>query len=186
MRSTYAAIFTATLILVAGGVDAQTHLDTTAIDQAVISKLSTQFRINSKVITHLDLTQTFQTNSRWSLVVAKQPDEESSVEDGGGNRIGAASLCFVENEEPDCSEEMFLAISRRKLASIQAWAILQLFASDVVFSGPARTHPRLRIKARMNRSANGNCGVSTFLFAYDRKTDRFRVVFFNMTGRNNN
>ena len=97
MKSRYAVIFAATLILVAGDVDAQTHLDTTAIDQAVISKLSAQFGINSKVITHLDLTQTFQTKSRWSLVVAKQPDEESSVEDGGGNRIGAVSLCFVEN-----------------------------------------------------------------------------------------
>lgn len=38
----------------------------------------------------------------------------------------------------------------------------------------------------MDRGANGNCGVSTFLLAYDQKTDRFRVVFFNMTGRNNN
>ena len=109
MKSTYAAIFAATLILVAGGVDAQTHLDTTEIDQAVISKLSAQFGINSKVIRHLDLTQPFQTKSRWSLVAAKQPDEESSVEDGAGNRIGAVSLCFVENDEPDCSEEMFLA-----------------------------------------------------------------------------
>ncbi len=50
------------VVLVAGGVDAQTHLDTTVIDQAVISKLSAQFGINSKVITHLDLTQPFQTN----------------------------------------------------------------------------------------------------------------------------
>jgi len=38
----------------------------------------------------------------------------------------------------------------------------------------------------MNRGVNGNCLVSTFLFAYDRKADKFRVVFFNMTGRNNN
>jgi hypothetical protein len=43
MKSTYAAIFAATLMLVAGGVDAQTHLDASAIDQAVISKLSAQF-----------------------------------------------------------------------------------------------------------------------------------------------
>ncbi len=117
MKATYAAIFAATLILVAGDVDAQTRLDTTAIDQAVISKLSAQFGINSKVITHLDLTQPFQTKSRWSLVVAKQPDEESSVEDGAGNRIGAVSLCFVENDEPDCSEEMFLAKYREEKVS---------------------------------------------------------------------
>ncbi len=46
--------------------------------------------------------------------------------------------------------------------------------------------PLLRIKSCTIRGANGNCGVSTFLFAYDRKAERFRVVFFNMMGRNNN
>ena len=117
MKSRHVVIFAAPLILVARGVDAQTHLDTTVIDQAVIAKLSAQFGINSKVIVHLELTQTFQTKSRWSLVVAKQPDEESSVEDGGGNRIGAVSLCFVENDEPDCSEEMFLAKYREEKVS---------------------------------------------------------------------
>ena len=38
----------------------------------------------------------------------------------------------------------------------------------------------------MNYGANGNCRVSTFLFAYEQKTARFHVVYFNMTGRNNN
>jgi hypothetical protein len=184
----YAVIFAAAFMLTAGGLDAQTKLATTAIDQAVISKLSAQFGINSKVIVHLDLTQTFRTKSRWSMVAAKQPDEESTVEDGGGNRIGAVSLCFVENDEPDCSEEIFQAKYREAKVSFVSGepTFHELFASDVVFSGPGRTLPLLRIESCMNRGANGNCGVSTFLFAYDRKADRFRVVFFNLTGRNNN
>jgi hypothetical protein len=188
MKSRHVVIFAAMLILVTRGVDAQRHLDTTAIDPAVISKLSAQFGINSKVIVHLELAQTFQTKSRWSLVVAKQPDEESSVEDGGGNRIGAVSLCFVENDEPDCSEEMFLAKYREEKVSFVSGepTFHELIASDVVFSGPGRTLPLLKIKSCMNRGANGNCGVSTFLFTYDRKAERFRVVFFNMSGRNNN
>lgn len=188
MKSRCAVIFAATLILVTRGLVAQAQRDTTTIDQAVISKASAQFGINSKVITHLDLKQTFQTKSRWSLVVAKQPDEESSVEDGGGNRIGAVSICFVENDEPDCSEEMFLAKYREAKVSFVPGepTFHELIANDVVFAGSGRTLPLLRIKSCMNRGANGNCGVSTFLFAYDRKSDRFRVVFFNMTGRNNN
>jgi hypothetical protein len=187
MRSRYALIFAATLALIAGGLEAQT-LDTTAIDQAVISKLSAQFGINSKVITHLDLTQPFQTKARWSLVAAKQPDEESSVEDGGGNRTGPVSLCFVENDDPDCSEEMLLAKYREEKVSFASGeqAFYDLFMSDVVFSGPGRTLPLLRIQSCTNRGANGNCGFSTFLFAYDRKAEKFRVVFFNMVGRNNN
>ncbi|MDP9170386.1 MAG: hypothetical protein M3N54_07200 [Acidobacteriota bacterium] len=170
------------------GIDAQTQPNTTAIDQAVISKLSAQFGINSKVILHLDLTQPFQTKSRWNLVVAKQPDEESSVEDGAGNRIGAVSFCFVENDEPDCSEEMLLAKYREAKVSFVSGepTFHELIASDVVFSGPGRTLPLVSIKSCMNSGANGNCGVSTFLFAYDRKTAAFRVVFFNIMGRNNN
>src|SRR5215469_15180342 len=156
MKSTCAAIFAGVMILVAGGVDAQTHPDATDIDQAVISKLSAQFGIHSKVVTHLDLTQPFQTKFRWSLVVAKQPDEESSVEDGGGNRIGAVSLCFVENGEPDCSEEMFLAKYREEKVSFVSGepTFHILLASDVAFSGPGRTLPLLRIKSCMNRGAN--------------------------------
>jgi hypothetical protein len=188
MKSRHAVIFAATLTLVTGAVDAQTHLDTIAIDQAVISKLSAQFGINSKVITHLDLTQPFQTKSRWSLVVAKQPDEESSAKDGAGEQEGPLSLCFVENNEPDCSAEMFLAKFREEKVSFVPGTgpFYELLASDVVFSGPGRTLPLLRIKSCTIRGATGNCGVSTFLFAYDRKAERFRVVFFNMMGRNNN
>jgi hypothetical protein len=84
VKSRLVVIFAATLILVTRGVDAQTHLDTTVIDRAAISKLSAQFGIKSKVIVHLELTQTFQTKSRWSLVVAKQPDEEVASKTEGG------------------------------------------------------------------------------------------------------
>ena len=80
-------IFAPALILATRGLVAQTQLDSTAIDQAVISKLSAEFGINSKVITHLDLTQLFQTKSRWTLA-AKQPDEGSSATDRLGDREG--------------------------------------------------------------------------------------------------
>jgi hypothetical protein len=188
MKSPYAAVFAATLILVADGVDAQTHRDPIEIDHAVILRLSAQSGINSKVITHLDLTQPFQTTSQWSLVAAKQPDDESSAKDGASERRGAISLCFVKNNEPDCSEEMFLAKFREQRVSVDSGPgpFYELFASEVVYSGPARTLPLLWIKSCTMRGANGNCGVSTFLFDYDRKAERFRVVLFNMMGRNNN
>jgi hypothetical protein len=188
MKSGYAVTLAATLTIVTSGVNAQSLSNTNAVDQAVISKLSAQFGINSKVVTHLDLTQPFQTKSRWSFVAAKQPDEESSVGDGAGNRRGAISLYFVENDEPDCSEVVFLAKYREEKISVDSGPgpFYELFASDVVFTGPGKTLPVLRIKSCTMSGANGDCGVSTFLFAYDRKAERFRVVFFNMMGRNNN
>ncbi len=188
MKSRRALIFATTLIFVARGLVAQTQLDTAAIDRAVISKLSAQFGINSRIITHLDLTQPFQTKSRWTLVAAKQPDEESSATDGLGEPEGAIFFCFVENNEPDCSEEMFLAKFREQKVSLVSGTqpFYELFRSDVVFAGAGRTLPLLRIKSCTTRGANGNCGVSTFLIAYERNADRFRVVFSNLMGRNNN
>jgi len=188
MKSGYAVILAAELMLKASGIDAQTHLDATAADRAVVAKLSARFGINSKVIAHLDLTQPFQTKSQWSFVAAKQPDEESSVEDGAGNPRGAISLCLVKNHEPDCSEEIFLARYREKKISFDPGPgpFYELFASEIVFAGPGRTLPLLSIKSCTMRGANGDCGVSMFLFAYDQQADRFRVVFFNVMGRNNN
>jgi hypothetical protein len=83
---------------------------------------------------------------------------------------------------------MFLAKYREEKIDFVSGSgpFYELFASDVVFSGPGRTLPLLRIKSCTIGGANGNCGVSTFLFAYDRKADKFRVVFFNMLSRNNN
>ncbi len=81
MKSRYAVVVAATLVFAARCADAQTQSRATAIDQAVISILARQFGINSNVIVHLDLTQTFRTRSRRSLVIAKQPDEESSRRD---------------------------------------------------------------------------------------------------------
>jgi hypothetical protein len=60
MRAGYSVVVVVTLIFVAGSAEAQTHPDASAIDKAVISKLSAKFGINSKVVTHLDLTQPFQ------------------------------------------------------------------------------------------------------------------------------
>jgi hypothetical protein len=188
MESTHAAFLAAMLTLLAGGVGAQSPVDAPASDRAVISKMSVQFGINAKVIAHVDLTQPFQTKSRWSLVVAKQPDEESSAEDGLGNRRGSVSICFVENDEPDCSQELFLTKYREEKISFDSGPgpFYELLASDVVFAGSGRTLPLLRVKSCTMSGANGNCGVSTFLCAFDRQAQRFRVVFFNMMGRNNN
>ncbi len=184
MKSTYAAIFAAALIPLAADCDAQTHFDTTEIDQAVLSILSAQFGINSKVVVHVDLTQPFQTKSRWGLVATKQPDEEGSAEDGAGNRRGSVSLCFVENNQPDCSEEMFLAKYREERFSFDSGPgpFYGLFASGVVFAGPGRTLPLLKIESCTTSGANGDCGVSTFIFAYDRIAGEVSCRFLQKDG----
>ena len=46
--------------------------------------------------------------------------------------------------------------------------------------------PVLSFKACSLHGGNGSCGISTFLFVYDKAADRFRIAFSNMTGSNNN
>lgn len=182
------AALAATLMLAAGGASASELVGAAEIDQAVISKLSSLYGINSKVIAHLDLTKPFDTKSRWTLVIGKQPDEESTAENGVGDRQGAISVCFVKNADPDCSEAMFLATYRQQNIALAPGErpFYGLFANQVVYSGPGKTVPLLVIKTCTMPGANGNCGVSTFLFDYDRRADEFRTVFSNVTGRNNN
>src|SRR5215467_3369864 len=102
-----AAAAAATLMLASGGTSVKQVVGTAEIDQAVTSKLSALYGINSKIIAHVDLTKPFNSTSRWTLVIGKQPDEESTTEDGVGNPRGAIYACFVENAEPDCSQAMF-------------------------------------------------------------------------------
>ncbi len=105
-----------------------------------------------------------------------------------GEPIGAVSVCFVKNAVPDCSDAMFLAKYREESIAVAPGErpFHQLFAGEVVYSGPGKTLPLLRIKTGTWRGANGSCGISTFLFDYDREAERFRAVFFNITGSNNN
>ena len=175
-------------LLAAGGASANESLSPAEIDQAVISNLSSVYGINSTVVAHVDLTKPFHTKSRWTLVIGKQPDEESTAEDGVGRPKGVVSVCFVQNADPDCSEAMFLGKYPERNSTLAPGEGLfyELFANDIVYSRPGRADPLLRIKTCTMPGANGSCGVSTFLFAYDRKADAFRAVFFNITGRNNN
>ena len=143
-----------------------------AQDRAVIANLRAQFGIKAKVIKHVDLTEPFQTKVPWRLVVAKQADEESKVVDVSGDPIGAVYVCFVENGWPDCSRAEA--------------PFYELFAAGIVFAGPEKTLPLVSVRACGSRGANGNCGVSTLLFDYDRMARKFRVVFSNRMGRNNN
>lgn len=178
----------AALMLAVGGANAAESIRTADIDQAVISKLSSLYGINSKVIAHVDLAKPFETKVPWTLVIGKQPDEESTARNGSGSPEGAVSVCFVQNTDPDCSEAILLAKYREQNVNsgLGERPFFEFFAGDVVYSGPGKTAPLLRIKLCTMPGANGNCGVSTFLFAYDGEADSFRVVFFNSTGRNNN
>jgi len=157
------------------------------VDKSVTSQLALS-GMNAKLKMQLDLTMPFSTKSQWALVVAKQPDEDSENEDGAGNRIGAVIYCFVKNSNPDCSESMFLAKLKQagKTFYDGERPFYTHFASSVLYPESENSSPLLWIKACTYTNGDGDCGISTFLFAYDQTSDNFRIVFFNVTGRNQN
>jgi hypothetical protein len=170
--------------------DAQRAADEAApkINQEVISKLSSLYGYMPEIIKYIDLTKVFDTKSRWSLVVGKEPDKSSPTTDAFGDPIGALLVCFVKNDAPECSEKAILAKYQEQNISFAPGErpFYELLASEIVYSGAKKAQPLLMLKTCTMHGANGTCGLSTFLFDYDRQADHFRLVFFNVTGRNNN
>jgi len=61
-----------------------------------------------------------------------------------------------------------------------------LFAGSVVYANRNKSNPLLFLKVCGATSGDGDCGIATALYHYDRAADRFIRVFLNLTGRNNN
>jgi hypothetical protein len=175
-------------VLLVAGTGARALVSSAEIDQAVIATLASSDGIHANVIAHVDLTEPFHTTTQWTLVVAKQPDEESPDRDGVDRPKVAVWICFVERAEPDCSAEPLLEQFRERHVSFERGEkpFYELVANDVVYSGPGRTRPLLQIQTCTMRGANGSCGAATFLFTYNRQVNRFQVVFFTIVGTNNN
>lgn len=151
------------------------------IGRAVISALLRQGVEQPSIIAHVDLTKPFETASQWTLVVARQrvvPTEIAMLES-----IGPISVCLVKVTQPDCHLGFY-----RNVRSNLRWfgTPFYLFASRVVYAGPDDHKPLLMLKVCGARSGDGNCGIATALYEYNRAADRFARVFLNVTGSNNN
>ena len=172
----------AALALVATGAAAKAPPSDGDIDRAVVENLAKTYGARAKVAAHVDLIGPFGTQSQWTLVVAKQPDEEGRA----GPLEGAVSVCFVKGAEADCSDALFLAhFKKLGITLLDGERPFHELHEARVVRADAST-PLLSLKACTAQSFNSDCAVSTFLYAYDARHDRFRPVFSNMTGRNNN
>jgi hypothetical protein len=56
----------------------------------------------------------------------------------------------------------------------------------VVYAKSGRSNPLLLAKVCGPQIFDGNCGIATALYRYNREADRFIRVFLNLTDRNNN
>jgi hypothetical protein len=146
------------------------------IDKSVIAALSHPGKTKPKVISHIDLTEPFGTVTQWTFVVVQEAGQPpTEIEDHG-----PIHLCLVKAISPDCSENFYQKVSTEQPFNTP----YHLFASSIVYA--SQSSPLLYTKVCGAESFNGNCGMVTTLYRYDRGADRFIRVFANLTGRNNN
>jgi hypothetical protein len=155
-------------------------------DRAALAAVSTADHASAQVVDHRDLTAAFGTRSDWTLVVVANALDDSRVTQSDDAYDRPISICLVRGTIPDCSQEKFRAWyrSRDPAYANQKHLFFEYFKSRVVHTGDGRA--LLNLELCTQHAFNGDCGVSTFLLAYDRPNDRFRVVLGSVVGRNNN
>jgi hypothetical protein len=149
------------------------------INRSVIVALSHQGVTKPTVISHVDLTGPFETASQWTFVAVQ--DGSKPAEDFEDH--GPILLCLVKSASPDCALHLY-----QQVRSDMPWfdTPYHLFAGTVVFANQNKSRPLLFLKVSGAVSGDGDCGIATALYTYDKGTDRFTRVFLNLTGRNNN
>jgi hypothetical protein len=149
------------------------------IDRSVIAALSHQGVTKPKVVSHIDLTELFGTATQWTFVAIQ--DDGHPIDDFEDH--GPIFLCLVKAASPDCTQHFYEQVSSDMPELDTPY---HLFASNIVYANQNKSNPLLFVKVCGAQGPNGNCGIATALYRYDKGTDRFIRVFLNLTGRNNN
>lgn len=150
------------------------------IAQSAISSLPKSNGRNASVVANLDLTAPFRTSTQWTFLAANLSGTHFSAVDAGPIDGGALAQCFVEKLTPHCQYSI--------PQSDDGWfsTPLELYSATVVFAGADNTRPLLLIQSGSASGVDGSHSIYTELFAYDRRSDKFRSIFSNDTGSNNN
>lgn len=153
------------------------------IDHSVLSTLSSLYGTTSTIETHLDLTTPFKTSAQWTLVIADEVDNPKYDHDSSGNSV--ASICFVKIDAVDCSEKIAIEKYRQQGMQIEDRVFYQYYVK-IVYLDSKKQRPLLLVGTCSYARWDGDCGQATFLYDYVRNPNDFRLVFFNLTGKNNN
>jgi hypothetical protein len=160
--------------------DSAGRISSAAITQNVISSLPRSHGRSANIVARLNLTRSFETRTHWTFVAAILRGSHFSGAEPGPVDGGALAQCFVDNSMSHCTygtpKNDFDWFSTQ----------IELHSAKAVFRGADGTRPLLMITTGSAHGGDGGHSVFTELFAYDRRLDRFRSVFFNVTGNNNN
>ena len=149
------------------------------IDQSVVSSLPTLNGESANIVSRIDLTRPFNTQTQWTFVAAILPGSHTDGASEEPVKGGPLAQCFVHDLRPHCA---YTATS-----SVLNYSIpIELYSAKVVFRGANSTRPVLMIKTGGASGGDGDHYILTELFSYDRQLNEFKSVFSNATGSNNN
>lgn len=83
----------------------------------------------------------------------------------------------------DCGQKFYQQNSKDQQGPDSPYHFL---GEGVVYASRNKSNPLLFVQVCTSEMFDGNCGVATALYKYDKQTDHFNRVFLNVTGRNNN
>lgn len=163
---------------IASGMPGQ--VSSTDIRQSVVSSLPHSQGQAAHVIAKLDLTRPFETRTQWTFVAAILPGSHFDGASAQPVNGGALAQCFVDQLASHCKY--------KKPKNDFGWfsTPIELYVARVVYAGADNTDPFLLIKTGSAHGGDGSHAICTELFAYERLSNRFRSVFANGTGSNNN
>ena len=161
-----------------------------AIDKLAVKGFETVRGKPGTVVLHLDLSQAFRTKSPWSFVAVQGPmvSDPATGNDTDPTEPGEIELCLFRGSIPDCAGPSFVAAasSFSPMAWDKGMDDHHQVTARIVFAGDAKREPLLLISTMSLLSGDSDALISTFVIGYDRASDRFKGLFCNGTGRNNN
>lgn len=149
------------------------------VDQSVIAALLQKGVTKPKVISHIDLTEPFGTLTQWTFLTVQTGGQPIAPNEDHGPIL----ICLVKAAIPECDEHFYRQAGSEQPTSDTPYHLL---ASSVVYASQNKSNPLLLVKVCTAEIFDGNCGLATSLYTYEKRTDRFIRVFLNVTGRNNN
>lgn len=152
-----------------------------AINRLVAASLPKWHGESADIVDHLDLTRPFGTRSQWTFVAAQLPGSRTNAV-GEIVHSGPLAICFVHGSTPRCTH----TASDQASHPPSPQDLFRFYAAKVVVAGADHGDPLLLVTTAGASGADGNHGIYTRLFSYDRRKNAFRVVFHDMTGSNNN
>lgn len=161
----------------------------TDADNSAVASLPKWHGQSASVAVTIDLTQPFETQTHWTFVAATLAGPYPDALDGTPIDGGSLAQCFVNDLTAHCRYATPPAGSDPSSdAALRFWfsTPVKLYSAQVVYAGADNTRPLLLIQTGAASGGDGSHSIYTELFTYDRPSNKFKSVFSNSTGSNNN